>query len=132
MDSMLFQIQLLDDKGMETIFDSFFFFILEKYTFSSIVYAVLFSYFAFVILPLKTFCAVLFCAIVYAAFVVIFAFTFHREIILNSIKIPEPHQDKRGDLQTHNSHFWYFSSLVKLREQIGICASGGLSEGILR
>lgn len=94
---MLFQIQLLDDQGMGTIFDSFFF-ILEKYIFSSIVYAVLFSYFAFVMLPLKTFCAVLFCAIVYAAFVVIFAFTFHREIILNSIKIPEPHQDKRGDL----------------------------------
>ena len=46
-----------------------------------------------------TFCAVLFCAIVYAGFVgVIFAFTFLREIVLNSIKIPEPHQDKRGDL----------------------------------
>lgn len=55
-----------------------------------IVYAVLFSYFAFVMLPLKTFCAVLFCAIVYAGFVgVIFAFTFLREIVLNSIKIPE-------------------------------------------
>jgi len=50
-------------------------------------------------LPLKTFCAILFCVIVYAGFVVvIFAFTFLREIILNSIKIPEPHQDKRGDL----------------------------------
>lgn len=37
-------------------------------------------------LPLKRFCSFLLCAIVYAEFVVIFAFTFHREITLNSIK----------------------------------------------
>lgn len=37
-------------------------------------------------LPLKMFCSLLLCAIVYAEFVVIFAFTFHREKILNSRK----------------------------------------------
>lgn len=34
-------------------------------------------------LPLKMFCSFLFSAIVYAEFVVIFAFTFHREMILS-------------------------------------------------
>ena len=55
--------------------------------------------FVVVMLPLKTLYSFLFCGVVYAEFVVvIFAFAFHREIILNSIKIPELHQDKRGDL----------------------------------
>lgn len=66
---MLFQIEQLDAKGIRTIFDSvffFFFFILGKYIFSSIFYAILFSYSAFVMLPLKIFCSFLLCAIVYA------------------------------------------------------------------
>lgn len=56
-DAMLFQMELSDDKGMGSIFDSLllFFLICEKYIFSSIFYAVLFLYFAFVMLPLKTF-----------------------------------------------------------------------------
>lgn len=84
---MLFQIELLDAKQMGTIFDSYFFLICGKYIFSSIFYAVLCSNFAFVMLPLKTFCSFSFCAIVYGEFVVVvFAFTFHREMVLNSIK----------------------------------------------
>lgn len=34
-------------------------------------------------LLLKMFCSFLFCVIVYAEFVVVFAFTFHREVILS-------------------------------------------------
>lgn len=64
--------------------------ICEKFIFLSIFYAVLFSYFAFVMLLLKMFCSSLFYAIVYAEFVVIFASTVHREMILNSLK-PQNH-----------------------------------------
>lgn len=100
MDSMLFQIELLDAKGMGTIFDSvFFFFNLGEMYFLIDTLCFPLLDFVVVMLPLKTLYSFLFCGVVYAEFVVvIFAFAFHREIILNSIKIPELHQDKRGDL----------------------------------
>lgn len=56
-DAMLFQMELLDDKRVGNIFEPSFFLICEKYIFLSILYAVLFLYFAFVRLPLKTFCS---------------------------------------------------------------------------